>query len=74
MRVTYDRQANAVYLHLTDGPLPPGPSAGIKAEPPEGVEAFVMLDWRGDRLVGIEVLDASSRLPADLLEAAEDTD
>jgi hypothetical protein len=25
-------------------------------------EAFVVLDWEDDRLVGIEILDASSRL------------
>jgi hypothetical protein len=41
------------------------------ADPPEGVRAFVVLDWKDDRLVGIEVLDASSRLHPDLLEEAE---
>ena len=36
-----------------------------------GVEAFVALDWKGDRLIGLEILDASSRLHPDLLNEAE---
>ena len=38
---------------------------------PPGVEAFVALDWKDDRLVGIEILDASTRLHHDLLDEAE---
>lgn len=41
------------------------------ADPPEGVQAFIVLDWKDGRLVGVEVLDASSRLHHDLLEEAE---
>ena len=45
---------------------PPGPDA-------PGVEAFIALDWKDDRLVGIEVLDADlGFLPADFLEQAEE--
>jgi hypothetical protein len=40
------------------------------ADPSEGVQAFVVLDWEGGRLVDIEILDASSRLHPDLLEGA----
>ena len=57
MRVTYDRQANAVYIQLTDEALTPGRTT-LRADPP-GVEAFIALDWKDDRLVGIEVLDAA---------------
>ena len=71
MRITYDRQADAVYIHLTEGELPPGRTATVKAQPPAGVEASVMLDWKDDCLIGIEVLDASIRLPQDLLDGAE---
>jgi hypothetical protein len=39
--------------------------------PPEGVQGFVVLDWTDDRLVGIEILDASSSRHPDLLEEAE---
>ncbi len=70
MRITYDRQANAAYIKLTDDPLTPGRTS-IPADPPEGVRAFVVLDWKDDRLVGIEVLDASSRLHQDFLDQAE---
>jgi uncharacterized protein YuzE len=71
VRITYNRDADSVYVHLTEEELPPGPTASIKAQPPEGIQAFVMLDWKVDRLVGIEVLDASTRLPQDLLDGAE---
>jgi uncharacterized protein YuzE len=70
VRITYDRQANAVYIQLTDDPLTPGRTS-IPADPPDGVQAFVVLDWKDDRLVGIEVLDASSRLHHDFLDQAE---
>ena len=49
---------------------PGGPPSG--ASTPPGVEAFIALDWKDDRLVGIEVLDADLILPADFLEQAEE--
>jgi len=36
--------------------------------PADGIQAFVVLDWKDNRLVGIEILDASSRLHRDLLD------
>jgi hypothetical protein len=68
---TYDRQANAVYFELTGEALTPGRTT-LRAPAPPGVEAFIALDWKDDRLVGIEVLDADLILPADFLEQAED--
>lgn len=70
MRITYDREANAAYIHLTDQPLPGGHTT-TRAETPPGVEAWIALDWRAERLIGIEVLDANAFLPADLLEEAQ---
>ncbi len=70
MRITYDPAADAVYIHLTGQPLTPGRTT-IQASAPPGVEAFVALDWKGDRLIGLEILDASSRLHPDLLNEAE---
>jgi uncharacterized protein YuzE len=70
VRITYDPAADAIYIHLTGQPLTPGRTT-IQASTPPGVEAFVALDWKGDRLVGLEVLDASSRLHQDLLDQAE---
>jgi uncharacterized protein YuzE len=70
VRITYDPAANAVYIHLTSDPLTPGRTT-IQASTPPGTEGFVALDWKHDRLVGIEILDASARLHHDLLEQAE---
>jgi hypothetical protein len=40
------------------------PAAAPASPPPrpKGVQAFIVLDWEDDRLVGIEILDTSSRL------------
>jgi uncharacterized protein YuzE len=70
VRITYDPAADAAYIHLTGERLTRGRTS-IPATPPEGVRAFIVLDWKDDRLVGIEILDASSRLHPDLLEEAE---
>ena len=71
MRITYDRDANAAYIHLTDAELEPGRTTSSAALPP-GIDGFVALDWKDDRLVGIEILDADKRLRPDLLEQAEE--
>jgi hypothetical protein len=70
VRITYDPAAGAVYIHRTGAPLPPGRTT-IQAGNPPGTQAFVALDWNDDRLVGLEVLGASSRLPPDLLDQAD---
>jgi len=70
VRITYDPAADAIYIHLTGQPLPPGRTT-IQASTPPGAEGFVALDWKDGRLVGIEILDASTRLHHDLLDQAE---
>ena len=70
MRITCDPAAGAVYIHLTGAPLPPGRTT-IQASNPPGTQAFAALDWKDDRLVGLEILDASSRPPPDLPGQAE---
>jgi uncharacterized protein YuzE len=69
--ITYDRDANAAYIHLTDQTLPGG-HATTRADTPPGLHAWIALDWKAERLVGIEILDADSTLPADLLDQAEE--
>lgn len=70
VRITYDREGDAAYLYLTEPPLPAG-RVTTRAGSPPGLSAFIVLDWRDDHLVGIEVLDASAILPADLLAQAQ---
>jgi uncharacterized protein YuzE len=70
MRVTYDPEADAAYVYLTDADLSPGLDS-VPVDPPEGMQAFVVLDWKDGRIVGLEVLDASSLLHPDLLAQAE---
>ena len=70
MRITYDAAADAVYIYLTGDPLSPGRTT-IQAGNPPAIDGFIALDWKDGRLVGIEVLDASSRLHPDLLEEAK---
>jgi uncharacterized protein YuzE len=70
VRITYDPAANAACIHLTSDPLTPGRTT-IQASTPPGTEGFVALDWKDDRLAGIEIPGASARLHHDLLEQAE---
>ena len=70
VRITYDPAADAACIYLTGQRLAPGRTS-IPADPPEGVQAFIVLHWKDDRLVGLEVLDASTRLHPDLLGEAE---
>ena len=45
--------------------------ANTRAATPEGIDGFVALDWEDGRIIGIEILDASSRLSHDVLDEAE---
>jgi uncharacterized protein YuzE len=39
----------------------------VPVDPPAGLNAFVVLDWKDGKIVGLEVLDASALLHPDLL-------
>jgi hypothetical protein len=66
VRITCDHPTAAVYIHLSSDPLyhPPGTM-------PPGTSGFMALDWKGGRLVGIEILDPIHHLHDDLLQAAD---
>ncbi|MFE0508678.1 DUF2283 domain-containing protein [Streptomyces sp. NPDC058964] len=74
LEVTYDKTANAAYVYLT------APQARTKAAHmypcnPVKVGGMINLDFdEQGRLIGIEVLAASSKLPGYLLESAERPD
>ena len=69
MRVTYDPDADAAYIYLTDEQLMPGRDS-VPVDPPEGMQAMVVLDWKDGKIVGLEVLDAAALLHRDLLTQA----
>ena len=59
MKITYDAQADAAYIYLTDK---------VKSLDTRHVDEDIALDFDGDgRLVGVEVLDAYERLDMDQL-------
>lgn len=71
MRITYDGEANAAYIHVVD-PIGEGEAVtqqhSIATPDPDGE---IILDFDADgKLLGIEVLNAAQVLRADLLEAA----
>jgi uncharacterized protein YuzE len=69
VRVTYDPDADAAYIYLTDEQLMPGRDS-VPVDPPDGMQAFVVLDWKDGKIAGVEVLDASALLHPDLLAKA----
>ena len=69
MRLTYDPEADAAYIYLTDEVLMPGRDS-VPCDAPDGDHAMVVLDWKDGKIVGLEVLDASARLHQDLLAQA----
>ena len=70
MRISYDADADAVYIHL-GRQTAAARRTTTQAATPDGVDGFVALDWEDDRIVGIEILDASSRLSHDVLDEAD---
>ena len=71
MRISYNPDADAAYIHLGDDPGCAHRTT-TPAATPDGVDGFVALDCEDGRIVGIEILDASSRLTQDILDEAED--
>ena len=72
MRATYDRSVDAAMIYLRDIE-PDGVKHTVPVWAEEGVAAGdVILDFDSEgRLIGIEVLNASKTLPADVLASAE---
>jgi uncharacterized protein YuzE len=70
VRVQYDPAANAAYLYLVDEIADCGVAFTYPCDPLE-VRGMINLDFNADgQLVGIEVLDAHSKLPPELLGRA----
>ena len=69
MKIRYDTFADAAYIYLVDE-IKPGGAARTYPCDPDKVDGQINLDFDKDgRLVGIEVLDASKKLPKEILKA-----
>lgn len=74
VKVAYDGRANAAYIYFTD-PQADQTVARMYACDPFEVGGMINLDFDEDgRVIGVEVLDARSKLPRYLLDAAERLD
>ncbi|SOD91436.1 DUF2283 domain-containing protein [Streptomyces sp. Ag109_G2-15] len=74
VKVTYDKSVNAAYVYFTE-PHVRVNSARMYPCDPVGVDGMINLDFdEQGRLIGIEVLAASSKLPEYLLQSAERLD
>ncbi|WP_184928883.1 DUF2283 domain-containing protein [Saccharothrix ecbatanensis] len=74
MKVTYDQKANAAYIYFIDPQVVMSVARTYLCDPVE-VDGMINLDFDAhDRLVGVEVLAASSKLPKYLLDSAERLD
>ncbi len=74
VRVTYDKTVNAAYVYFTE-PQDRVQSAHMYPCNPVDIGGMINLDFdEQGRLIGIEVLAASSKLPEYLLQSAERLD
>jgi uncharacterized protein YuzE len=72
LMVTYDEVANAAYIYLRPGAEGAKAARMYPCDPIE-VDGMINLDFdAAGRLVGVEVLDARTKLAPELLAAAED--
>lgn len=73
MTISYDPEADAAYIQLTDQPLEPGRDSIFCPTPP-GTKAHIVMDWKDGKITGLEILGASTLLHADLLAQARRPD
>jgi uncharacterized protein YuzE len=70
VRISYDRDIDAAYIYLTEEPLMPGRDS-VPCRPPDASPAWIVMDWKDGKITGLEILDASRLLHADLLAQAQ---
>ena len=67
VRVTYDESVDAAYIYLCE--VAPGAAVKTYCCDPNEVGAMINLDFNADgQLLGIEIIGAKGKLPADLLK------
>jgi len=71
MRIRYDSKADAAYIEIASEIGLGGVASTYMCDPGE-VQGMINLDFDADgRLLGVEIMDASKRLPPEALRAAE---
>jgi uncharacterized protein YuzE len=70
IKIEYDKEADAVYVYLKEiGPA--GVGSTYSCNPAE-VKGMINLDFdKDERLIGIEIMDASKKLSKEILDSAE---
>lgn len=70
MKITYDKSIDAAYIYFSE--INPGSVAFTYSCDPLEVKGMINLDFSTDnQLLGIEILDASKKLPKEILDKAE---
>ena len=70
MKITYDKEVDAAYIRLA--PIDAGAVAKTYPCDPVEVNGMINLDFaRNGRLLGIEIIGASQKLPESVLSMAE---
>jgi uncharacterized protein YuzE len=69
IKLTYDKQADAAYIYFTEFPV--NKVEKTYSCDPKEVNGMINLDFIKEVLVGIEVIDASKKLPQKILDQAE---
>ncbi|MCE3233615.1 MAG: hypothetical protein K0R98_1872 [Rickettsiaceae bacterium] len=68
MKITYDKEANAAYILIKENILP-GEVKKTYCCNVNDVNGFINLDFdKNGKLIGVEVLDAKSKLPEEALK------
>ncbi|WP_309107669.1 DUF2283 domain-containing protein [Arthrobacter sp.] len=71
MRIRYDASVDAAYIYLADEIWLGNAAKTYPCDPIE-VDGMINLDFNSEgRLIGIQVLSASAKLPPELLKLAE---
>jgi uncharacterized protein YuzE len=73
MKITYDKQADAVYIYIKPGAdTTPHWVAKTYLCDPKEINGMINLDFDDDgKLGGIEIMGASKKLPKEILDTAE---
>lgn len=73
MKITYDKKADAAYIYLiSDRDIKPKWVAKTYLCNPSEIKGMINLDFDDNgKLGGIEIMDASKKLPKEILDIAE---